>query len=577
MNEYVPQGMVQKQYHWEWVNYFLYRHLQENNPFPKLKAPLNDLLNKQEQQLDALRKLAASLGISSPSATVNIRYSPLLDCIKELHQREYELLQEYISYHEYFLPVSSYPLGIEDLMKSQLAQVNTLTELKAAFGQLFKPQHEAQKPDYILEKGYRLTRIATGLTFPTVMTFDPQGAVYVAEAGFAYGTEPGMGRVLRLESDGSFTEIASGFGGPVTGIAWHNGNLYVAAGNLGEKPADGCGEIIRLSPDGTRKTIVSGLRTCGDHFTGDILFGPDGKLYFSVGTATNSAVVGLDNMLILKHHPHFHDVPARDLELIGTNFITRDPLSDQPGAAVTGAYHAFGVPSKAGDIVQGRLLANGVIYCCNPDGSHLQIVADGFRNTFGLRFSPMNGKLIVTDHGADPRGSRQIRLDWDKIWEVTPGGWYGFPELFSGLPVTLPHFHAAEQAKPAFLIRNHPPLTAQPLARLQPHSASMKFDICANADFGSPGELYVAQFGESGFEKTEELPGFKVVKVNLDTGQISNFLTNPLGESTKQGPIRPIDVKFNAEGNELYLVDFGLMGKHNPTPGTGSLWKIVKI
>lgn len=113
MNEYVPQGMVQKQYHWEWVNYFLYRHLQENTPFPKLQAPLDDLLNKQEKQLDTLRKLAASLGISSPSATVNIRYNPVLECIKELHDREYELLQEYISYHDYFLPVSSNRLGSE--------------------------------------------------------------------------------------------------------------------------------------------------------------------------------------------------------------------------------------------------------------------------------------------------------------------------------------------------------------------------------------------------------------------------------------------------------------------------------
>lgn len=136
------------------------------------------------------------------------------------------------------------------------------------------------------------------------------------------GQNRGKGRVLRLEKDGSFTEFEGGFGGPVTGLAWHEGNLYVAAGALGEEHGAGCGQIVRLSRNGQRETIVNGLRTCGDHYTGDVLFGPDGKLYFSVGTATNSAVVGHDNTLILKYHPDFHDMPARDITLTGTNFIS---------------------------------------------------------------------------------------------------------------------------------------------------------------------------------------------------------------------------------------------------------------
>ncbi|MEF2968700.1 hypothetical protein V3851_23135 [Paenibacillus sp. M1] len=580
MNEYIPGGMLQRQFRWEWVNYCLYRHLHESNPIPKLQPVLDHLLKAQKKQLALFENIFISQRIPIPSDTINVKYKPFELCIKELHYREYQLLQEYLSYADYFMPTSSRKLGIGELINGQLSQVNTLVGLKQTLADLSKEEHTAKKPDYLIEEGYRLERVASGFTFPTVMTFDSQGTIYVAEAGFAYGTKPGKGRVVRIEGDGSFTEIAGGFGGPVTGIVWHDGYLYVAAGAIGEEHGPGCGQIIRLSMDGKVEIIVNGLMTCGDHFTGDVIFGPDGKLYFSVGTGTNSAVVGTDNMLILNHHPQFHDTPARDIELMGTNFVTRNPLSEQPDVAITGAYKSFGVPSHEGEMVRGRLLANGVIYCCNPDGSDLQIVADGFRNTFGLKFSPYTGKLIVTDHGADPRGSRQIRLDWDKVWEVVPNGWYGFPDFFSGLPATLPHFHADQQAKPTFLMKKHPKLSSQPLARLQPHSASMKFDFCTNPGFGRPGEIFVAQFGETGFEKTGELPGYKVVRVDLDTGQISDFLTNPNDDSAANGPVRPIDVKFNATGDELYLVDFGIMGTEQsgrkPQPKTGTLWRIVK-
>ncbi|MCC3373646.1 sorbosone dehydrogenase family protein [Cohnella sp. REN36] len=579
MKEYIPNGMVQKQYRWEWVNGYLYQHLQRINPFPKLHDVIAGLLNDQQAQLTILQKLAAAQEISIPSATFKVELRNRLDCVKELYDREYQLLQEYLSYKAYFMPVSAQRLGIEKLIDLQIDQVNTLVELKQIFSEKSE-EDQKEKHSYALEKGYRLERVAAGLSFPTVMAFDSNGTIYIAEAGFAYGTEPGKGRVLRLENDGSLTEYAGGFGGPVTGMAWHKGDLYIAAGALGEEHGQGCGQIIRISRDGIRETIVSGLRTCGDHYTGDILFGLDGKLYFSVGTATNSAVVGHDNTLILKYHPAFHDMPSRDMVLKGTNFITRNPSAEQSDVAVTGAYKPYGKASHDGEIVRGQLSANGVVYCCNPDGSQLQIVADGFRNTFGLKFSPFNGKLVVIDHGADPRGSRQIRLDWDKMWEVTPGGWYGFPDFFSGLPATLPHFHVSEQAKPTFLLRDHPPLACQPMVRFQPHSASMKFDFCTNADFGHAGEIFVAQFGETGFEKTEELPGFKVVRVKPDSGQISNFLVNPNGASAAEGPFRPIDVKFSSDGKTLYVVDLGMMGSprtgKKPQPHTGSLWKIVR-
>jgi hypothetical protein len=41
------------------------------------------------------------------------------------------------------------------------------------------------------------TTIAAGLSFPTGMTFGPDGALYVSNLGF--GAPPGAGQVLRIE------------------------------------------------------------------------------------------------------------------------------------------------------------------------------------------------------------------------------------------------------------------------------------------------------------------------------------------------------------------------------------------
>ena len=41
-----------------------------------------------------------------------------------------------------------------------------------------------------------LNTVATGLTFPTGMTFGPDGALYVSNIGF--GAPPGAGQIVRI-------------------------------------------------------------------------------------------------------------------------------------------------------------------------------------------------------------------------------------------------------------------------------------------------------------------------------------------------------------------------------------------
>ncbi|WCK56307.1 PQQ-dependent sugar dehydrogenase [Aneurinibacillus sp. Ricciae_BoGa-3] len=567
MSAYIPSGMIEKEYTLEVVNYKLYERLQQINPYSELKNFALELGRKQEQQLSLLQRFA-SIHSTFPKEIPKYFevYKSFSSIADELYDREYQLLQEYESYAYYFLSADvKNDLLLQALIDTKMQQVNMLIDIKKYMSAISKhhDQNIAQATvPFELEEGYQLEKVVANLTFPTSLTVDDQGFWYIAESGFAYGTPPGEGRVLRVGNNGALTEIAGGFKGPLTGLTWHQGYFYTAEGNRGGGDRDG-GKITKFSLDGRRKVIVSNLVSCGDHFTGDIKVGPNNKLYFTVGTATNSAVVGADNTEWRKLHPNFHDTSARNFVLNGTNFISPRIIEHDQNINITGAYKPFGVPSFDGETVKGNLFANGVIYSCDLDGNDLRIIADGFRNPFGMRFSPFNGKLYITDNGADERGSRPINRDWDNFWEITINGWYGWPDFFSGLPCILPHFHVADEPQPTFLIKKHPPLACQPMARFARHTSSNKFDFSRNPVFGHVREVFVAQ-----------LEGFKVVRLNTETGQIRDFLVNPMAESNTHGPIRPLQAKFSPDGTALYVVDFGRLS--NPQPHTGALWKITK-
>src|SRR4051794_39360898 len=223
----------------------------------------------------------------------------------------------------------------------------------------FAAERGLRPSDVAVPAGYRVDVVATGLNFPTGVTFDEQNRPYVVEAGYSYGEVFTKPRVLRIEPDGRATVIAEGDeSGPWNGIAFHDGALYVAEG--GEQSG---GRIVRVDLDGRIPPLVSGLPSVGDHPTNGPVVGPDGSLYFAIGTATNSGVVGPDNFEFgwVRRHPEFHDIPARDITLKGRNFTSEDPR-DKNRKAVTGAYLPFGTPSQDGQVIRGQVPCTGGIF-----------------------------------------------------------------------------------------------------------------------------------------------------------------------------------------------------------------------
>ena len=84
--------------------------------------------------------------------------------------------------------------------------------------------------DVALPPGYRIELVARGLTFPTGVTFDDTGRLYVVESGYSYGEKWTTSRLLRIDGDGGTTVIATGENGPWNGVDFDNGAFFIAEG-----------------------------------------------------------------------------------------------------------------------------------------------------------------------------------------------------------------------------------------------------------------------------------------------------------------------------------------------------------
>ncbi len=433
--------------------------------------------------------------------------------------------------------------------------------------------HRLQPGELHLPEGYRAEIVANGLNFVTALAVGEDGNVYVTESGYSYGNITTTARVLQVATDGVTSTVATGFAGPLAGIAISDTTLY--ASHRGKISA------VDLTTGGMTD-IITGLPSLGDHFNENIAIGPDGKLYIGQGTATNSGVVGPDNYFFgwLQVVPEFHDIPCRDLTLLGRNYTTGNPLTeDVSDTATTGAYLPFGTPSTEGQVVSGSVPCTGAVLRANLDGSGLEVYADGLRNPYGVAFHP-DGRLFITENGPDDRGSRPVGGP-DNLYEVVQGGWYGWPDFYGGVPVNDPSRKPETHDVSQPVLMNPPPLAGLPLAELAPHSVSNGLDFSHSEAFAPIGTAFIAQFGDlapvtSG--GVEAHAGHQVVMVS-PAGDITPFLTSAT-DSTGEPFLRATDAAFDPTGAMLYVTHFGdvkaVPGGIAPRPGTGALIRITR-
>ncbi|MBB6613172.1 PQQ-dependent sugar dehydrogenase [Pontibacter sp. Tf4] len=455
--------------------------------------------------------------------------------------------------------------------------------------------------------GYKAEVFMQVLNWPTSVDFDTDGNIYVAEAGYVYGDPFAPARIFRINPGGEINLFADGFIGPITDILWHQNLLYVSHR----------GKISAVGANGVVQDLITGLPSYGDHFNNQMTVGPDGKIYFGQGVSTNSGVVGLDNAypyIWLLLWPNEHDIPAKDIKLTRESFLTPQPnnvmarqgnllsLGSNVSYAVTSIFNRnkntsllvrtrgfqpFGEHKRA---IKGQTKASGTILRMNADGSELEVYAWGLRNPFGVMWGP-DRQLYVTDNAYDERGSRPIANAKDNIYQIRQGGWYGYPDFSSGIPVTDPQFRSERGPKLKFLMAEHPSVEKPWLTRPE-NAASTKFDFSTSDAFGFKGHMFLAEFGPATPITGDPHPstGYVVARIDPATKETQPFLSNsapgPEGLETivTAGPRHPVEARFSPDGQTLYVVDIGvIMGDIAgagpfplPVPGTGVIWRITK-
>ncbi len=202
-------------------------------------------------------------------------------------------------------------------------------------------------------EGFQIEEYASGLGSPRFLALSPDNVLFV--------TIIGNGTVVALpdrnkdgKSDESITFI-KGLKRP-HGLAFNDGYIYVGETN----------QIVRYKYNGfdkepgKKEIIVPNLPTKG-HFTRTVSFGPDGRMYVSIGSSCNVC-------------------------------IEKDKR-------------------------------RATIMRFNPDGSEGEIFAAGLRNSVGLSWNPVTQELWATDNGRDWLGDNLPPDEVNIIKENKDYGW----------------------------------------------------------------------------------------------------------------------------------------------------------
>jgi glucose/arabinose dehydrogenase len=160
----------------------------------------------------------------------------------------------------------------------------------------------------------------------------------------------------------------------------------------------------------------------------------------------------------------------------------------------------------------------------NPDGSGMEVLATGVRNTVGFDWHPTTKQLWFTNHGRDWMGDDKPNDTLSRMQKT--GLNYGFPHCHEG---NMPD-DVVKKANPCAGVE-------QPVAKMGPHTAVMGLKFYTGKMF--PAEYKNAAFiARKGSWNRNQKTGFDVVMVKAGTdgknAKITPFITgfmNPADQS----------------------------------------------
>ena len=186
---------------------------------------------------------------------------------------------------------------------------------------------------------------------------------------------------------------------------------------------------------------------------------------------------------------------------------------------------------------------HGQIRRYNLDGSGMEIVARGVRNSVGFDFHPRTGELWFTDNGRDWAGEDGFEDELNRVPATMIGADFGFP-----------YCHANGQPDPDFKRANPCDKVILPVATLGPHTAALGMRFYTGTMFPADfrDAIFVARRGS--WNRTEKM-GYDVLTVRATpdgkNAQVTPFMTGFLDTAKNEFWGRPVDVLQMPDGSLL--------------------------
>jgi glucose/arabinose dehydrogenase len=334
-------------------------------------------------------------------------------------------------------------------------------------------------------KGFQVELYASGLRSPRSLALGDKGTIFIGTRNNPEGVVYAL-----VDADGDHVAektlvVAKGLDMP-NGVAFHKGTLYIAEQ----------GQILKLENIEAQLenppapvTVIGGFPLEGFHVWKFLAVGPDEKLYYNIGAPCDAC------------------------------------------------------DREADDGDRKANLRFSTIERCNLDGSGVETVARGVRQSVGFAWHPVTKELWFTDNGRDKLGDDRPHCELNHVTEL--GQHFGFPFC-----------HGGDTPDPVLGEKRPCSDFVAPAQQLGPHVTPLGLRFYTGDMFPEKykNRLLIAEHGSA--ERSIKL-GYSVMQVKTgDDGKCSDyepFVEGWLQRDKNWG--RPVDVLVDQDGAVLVSDD----------------------
>lgn len=181
----------------------------------------------------------------------------------------------------------------------------------------------------------------------------------------------------------------------------------------------------------------------------------------------------------------------------------------------------------------------------NPDGSDMEIVHRGIRNTVGFTWHPETGELWFTDNGRDWMGDDQPACELN--YAPRDNMHFGYP-----------YCHQDDLPDPEFGDKRDCSEFTPPVQKLGPHVAPLGLEFYTHDQFPESyrNQILIAEHGS--WNRSDKI-GYRIMMVTLDGNEATGyepFAEGWLEEGGNDVWGRPVDLEFLPDGSMLVSDDY---------------------